>query len=149
MSNKLTVIEQKQVEFYDDQLIAIRGGDNHVYVAIGQMCDSLGVDRASQVRRIQSDEILEVGYQGSVKLTYPDGGSQRSGVLRVDLIPLWLTGLRIKAVKDDVKEKLRRFKQEAAKVLWEAFQEGRLTADPSFDELLQSDSDAVQAYKML
>ena len=94
-------VEQKQVEFYGDELIAIRA----------------------------NDEILVVGYQGSVNLTYPDGGTQRSGVLRVDLIPLWLTDLRIKAVHEDVRPKLRRFKQETAKVLWEAFQEGRLTAD--------------------
>ena len=33
-------------------------------------------------------------------------------------------------------------------VLAEAFAEGRLTADPSFTELLNSDSPAVQAYKM-
>ena len=32
-------------------------------------------------------------------------------------------------------------------VLWEAFQEGRLTADPSFEALLKTDSPAVQAYK--
>ncbi len=34
-------------------------------------------------------------------------------------------------------------------MLAEAFQEGRLTADPVLDDLLLSDSDAVQAYKML
>lgn len=53
------------------------------------------------------------------------------------------------ARKDDIKDKLIQYQKEAAKVLWEAFQEGRLTADPTFDELLQTDSEAVQAYKML
>ncbi|KPK04492.1 MAG: hypothetical protein AMJ56_17415 [Anaerolineae bacterium SG8_19] len=33
-------------------------------------------------------------------------------------------------------------------MLAEAFREGRLTADPAFDELLASDSPAAQAYKM-
>ncbi len=47
-----------------------------------------------------------------------------------------------------MRPKIEQFQREAANVLWEAFQEGRLTADPSFDELLQNDSDAVQAYKM-
>lgn len=150
MSDKsVASIEQRNVEFYGDNLIAIRADDGHVYVAIGQMCDALGIDRASQVRRIRSDEILTVGYQGSVNLTYPDGGTQRSGVLRVDLIPLWLTGLRIQAVNEDVRPKLRRFKQEAAAVLWEAFQEGRLTADTSFDDLLQqASSEIVEAYQI-
>jgi ferritin-like metal-binding protein YciE len=33
-------------------------------------------------------------------------------------------------------------------VLWEAFQEGRLTSDAGFDELLAGDTPAAQAYKM-
>lgn len=144
----LVPVEQKEVGFYDDQLIAVRGDDGHVYVAIGQMCDVLGLDRASQVRRIRSDDVLGGGYRGSVNLTYPGGGTQPSGVLRVDLLPLWLTGIRIKAVREEIQPKLERFKREAAKALWEAFQEGRLTADPSFDDLLQADTPAAQAYKM-
>ncbi|GIK57857.1 MAG: hypothetical protein HND44_16395 [Chloroflexi bacterium] len=145
----LVPVEQKQVEFYGDELTAVRGNDGHVYVAIGQMCDALGIDRASQTRRIRSDEVLATGYQGSVNLTYPDGGTQASGVLRIDLIPLWLTGLRTKAVREDVRPKLERFKREAAKALWEAFQEGRLTADSDFDTLLQQASqDTVEAYQM-
>lgn len=34
-------------------------------------------------------------------------------------------------------------------MLWEAFREGRLTSDLILNELLQTDSDAVQAYKMI
>ena len=143
----LLPVEQKQVEFYGDELLAVRGNDAQIYVAIGQMCDSLGLDRASQVRRIRNDEVLADGYQGSVKLTYPDGGSQASGVLRVDLIPLWMTGIRLKAVREDRRPQLKRFKKEAAKVLWRAFQAGRLTTTTSFEELLELDSPAVRAYK--
>lgn len=144
----LVPIEQKEVIFYEDQLIAVRGDDGHVYVAVGQLCDALGLDRASQVRRIRSDDVLGDGFRGSVNLTYPGGGTQPSGVLRVDLLPLWLTGIRTKAVRDEIRPKLERFRREAAKALWEAFQEGRLTVDPSFDDLLQADTPAAQAYKM-
>ena len=148
-SNNLVPVEQKIVLFYDDELIAIRGNDGHVYVSVGQLCDALGLDRASQVRRVRNNEILVDGYRGSVNLTYPDGGTQPSGVLRVDLIPLWLTGIRLKAVKDEIQSKLKRFQREAAKVLWEAFQEGRLTSDASFDDLLkQASSDVVEAYQI-
>ncbi len=148
-ANSLIPVEQKTVLFYDDELIAIRGSDGHVYVSIGQLCDALGLDRASQARRIRNNEILADGYKGSVNLTYPDGGTQPSGVLRVDLIPLWLTGIRLKVVKDEIKPKLKRFQREAAKTLWEAFREGRLTTEPIFDDLLQHDTPEVQAYKMI
>jgi hypothetical protein len=74
---------------------------------------------------------------------------QQAGMLRVDLVPLWLSGVRVRSAKKEIQPKIERFQREAAKVLWEAFQEGRLTADPILDDLLLSDSDAVQAYKML
>ena len=144
----LIPVDQREVVFYGDQLIAVRGSDGHVYVAIGQLCDVLGMDRASQTRRIRADDVLSDGYRGSVNLTYPGGGTQPSGVLRVDLLPLWLTGIRTKAVRSEIRDKLERFKREAAKVLWEAFQEGRLTADPALDDLLRADSPAAQAYRM-
>lgn len=75
-------------------------------------------------------------------------GQQKAYVLRVDLVPLWLTGLETNRVGDEVQQKIIRYKREAAKVLWEAFQEGRLTADPSFADLLEGNSPAAQAYKM-
>lgn len=51
-------------------------------------------------------------------------------------------------VNEDVRPKLEKFQEEAAAVLWAAFQEGRLTADPSFDELLARGGEAVEAYQM-
>jgi hypothetical protein len=69
-------------------------------------------------------------------------------MLRADLVPLWLTGIRVASIKEELREKLTTFKREAAKALWEAFQEGRLTADPAFDDLLISDHPTAQAYRM-
>jgi P22_AR N-terminal domain/ORF6C domain len=108
----------------------------------------LGITTAPQTRRIKRNPVLADGYKGITILVTP-GGRQRTGVLRVDLVPLWLTGISTNAVKDEIWPKLERFQREAAKVLWEAFQEGRLTADPSFDELLETDSQAAQAYKTI
>ena len=51
-------------------------------------------------------------------------------------------------MRDEIRPKLERFQREAAKVLWEAFQAGRLTADVDFDALLAQDSPEAQAYKM-
>ncbi len=147
MNDKLTVVEQKQVEFYEDELTAVRADDGQVYVAIRHMCDALGLAQRGQVLRIKRNEILMEGYEGGIMMITP-GGRQRVGMLRVDLVPLWLSGIDTSRVKEDIRDKLKRFQREAAKILWEAFQDGRLIADPTFDALLESDSDAVQAYKM-
>ena len=148
MREKLTVIEQKKVEFYDEELIAIRADDGQVYVSIRHMCNSLGLDHRSQRRRIQRQNVLQMGYASGVILT-PEGVKRTAGLLRVDLVPLWLSGISTNAVKESIQSKLERFQAEAAKVLWEAFQGGRLTADPTFEDLLQQDTPEVQAYKML
>ncbi len=147
MSGEFDIVEQKTVTFYDDELIAIRASDGQIYVSVRQMCESLGLDTQGQTRRIGRHDILASGLQGVANLATP-GGVQKAYVLRVDLIPLWLAGIRTSAVNDEARPKLEQFQREAAKVLWEAFQEGRLTMDVAFEELLHNDSPAAQAYNM-
>jgi ferritin-like metal-binding protein YciE len=147
VNKSLTITEQREVTFYNDQLIAVRTTDGHIYVSVRHLCEALGLDRRGQVRRIQRQEILAEAYQmGSIE---SEGGAQEAGLLRVDLLPLWLTGISIKSVKPELQERLKRYQREAAKVLWDAFQEGRLTNQTNFEELLKADSPAAQAYKML
>jgi len=150
---ELSIIEQKTVMLYDDELIAIRADDGHIYVSLRHLCEALGLARQGQVRRIRDNDILSEGYKGGNILLPPSltgrgGGRQKAGLLRVDLVPLWLTGVSINAVKEEVQDKLKRFQREAAKVLWEAFQEGRLTADLEFDALIETaaNKETVQAY---
>jgi hypothetical protein len=64
-------------------------------------------------------------------------------------VPLWLSGISPNRVKEEIQEKLVLFQRRAAKILWESFQSGELTADSTFDDLLAQDSPEVQAYKML
>ena len=137
-----------EVEFYGDELTAVRSNDGHIYVSLRNLCDALGVDAQAQTRRIRRQTVLERGLQRVAILT-THRGHQKSYVLRVDLVPLFLTGISAKAVSESTRPKLERFQEEAAKVLWEAFQEGRLTADPSFDDLLKRASDdVVEAYQI-
>lgn len=144
--SEIQVTEQKWVKLYNDELLAVKSRDSQVYVSINQMCDALGVAAPMQRRRIRDHEILSEGYALGTILT--EGGKQQASLLRVDLVPLWLIGIQINSVREDVKPKLKLFIQRAANVLAEAFQGGRLTADPSFEDLLNNDTPAAQAYKM-
>ncbi|MCB8944899.1 MAG: ORF6C domain-containing protein [Ardenticatenaceae bacterium] len=148
MSKALVPVEQKTVVFYDDELTAVRSDDGQIYVGITEMCKSLGIDAQAQRRRMERHAVLADGYKGVANLATP-GGVQSGYVLRVDLVPLWLSGIRTSAVSEEIRPKLERFQREAAAILWEAFQEGRLTADSNFDELLKTaDEGLVQAYQM-
>ena len=149
----LVVIEQREVEFYGDELIAVRAADGHIYVSVRHLCDALGLDRTAQVRRIRRQEILDEAYKGCAILTPPSkggvgGGRQQLGLIRVDVVPLFLTGVSVNSVREEIRPKLARFQREAAKVLWEAFQQGQLTADLDFDALLAQDTPEAQAYRL-
>jgi hypothetical protein len=142
----LIPLSQKEVDFYGDSLTAIRGDDGNVYAGLRQMCQSLGLDTQGQRQRISRNTILNDGLM--VCKIHTIQGERDIHILRVDLVPLWLSGIRTSSVSQDIRPKLERFQREAAKVLWEAFQQGRLTTDLDFDALLAQDTPEAQAYKM-
>ena len=144
----LSIVEQREIIFYGDELTAIRANDGRVYAGMTQMCNALGLDAQAQRRRIERHAVMNDGLKGVAKLATP-GGSQASYMLRVDLVPLWLSGIRTSAVRDEIRPRLEKFQREAAAVLWEAFQDGRLTLDPIFSSLLEQDTPAVESYKMI
>jgi hypothetical protein len=142
----LTPVDQKTVEFYGDDLVAIRADDGRIYVSVRHMSEALGLDRGGQIRRIRRQTVLENGlFKGDI---LSPKGKRKANWLRVDLVPLFLAGISTNAVKEEIRPKLEAFQKEAAAVLWEAFQEGRLTTDRAFDDLLSADSEAVQAYHL-
>ncbi len=58
MENKLAVVEQKEVTFYDDELSTIRADDGQIYVSVRHMCNALSIQRPQcQTDRIKRDEV--------------------------------------------------------------------------------------------
>ena len=155
MDKSLTVVEQKTVEFYGDELVAVRAQSGGIYVPVRPICELLDVDFDGQRRRINRDPVLSEAVMSVVVTTTdidPSSRRPRSSemlALPLDYISGFLFGISATRVKEEIRERLIRYQKECYKVLHEAFQEGRLTADPVLDDLLLSDSDAVQAYKML
>lgn len=147
MSHEITVIEQRDIDFYGDDLTAIKATDGHVYVSVRHMCNALGIDTNGQVQRIGRHTVLTDG-RGTCKLHDPHGVVQTFVILRVDLVPLWLSGIRTKSVNEAIRPKLERFQKEAGRILWEAFQTGELSIDDNFSDLLKQDTPSVQAYKL-
>ena len=68
--------------------------------------------------------------------------------LPLDYISGFLFGINADRVKPEVRDRLIQYQRECYRVLAEAFTEGRLTADPTFDELQHADTPAAQAYRM-
>lgn len=154
MSEKALVpLAEKQVEFYGDDLTAVLVDINNrseIFVPVKPISDALGLDWSAQYRRIQRDQVMaEASRLIAVTAIKPERGRPDALCLPLKFIPGWLFGVQASRIKEELRDKVIRYQRECHDVLWEAFQEGRLTADPTLDDLLRSDSDAVQAYKML
>lgn len=148
----LVPVEQRQVIFYEDKITAVlieAGGRQEIYVSIRQICDYLGLAFAGQRTRINRDAVLSETVQIINIDTQSDkGGNPNVLCLPLKYLPGWLFGISASRVKPELQEKILRYQRESYDVLWEAFQEGRLTADTTLDDLLTGDTPAAQAYKM-
>ena len=58
MEQSLTVVEQKEVQFYGDTIVAVRAKGSGVYIPVRPICELLGVDWSAQRRRISRDAVL-------------------------------------------------------------------------------------------
>lgn len=157
MANKaLTPVIQKEVAFYEDTVTAVliqTNGRQEILVPIRPICDYLGVDWSAQYRRINRDAVLAESVQGVAVTTTPSadgrgGGLQEMMCLPLKFLPGWLFGINADRVKAELREKIVRYQRECYDVLAEAFVAGRLTAETTFEDLLNSDTPAAQAYKM-
>lgn len=112
MERALTVVEQKEVQFYGDAIIAVRVQDGGVYVPVRPICDLLGVDWSGQRQRLMRDPVLS-GLIMSVGVTPTDiaAGSRRPRAsdllaLPLDYISGFLFGINADRVKPDIRDRL-------------------------------------------
>jgi hypothetical protein len=115
----LEAIEQRIVPFYGDELFAVQHPDGTIFVLFARLCENLGLKREGQVRRVQRHAVLSEGLTSLPVRT--DGGVQTAQCLRLDLLPLWMSGLQAQRVKAELQPKLLAYQKEAAVVLWQAF----------------------------
>ena len=150
----LEPIDEREVLLYDDTLTAVlvlpeADVDPQIFVPVKPISDALGLSWAGQSERIRRDDVLaEEMRLIRVTRTNSPGGRPDVLCLPLEFIPGWLFGLQVSRVKPELRDKILLFRRECYRVLSEAFQEGRLTADPAFSNLVQGDSPAAQAYRM-
>ena len=129
--------EIKEVEFENSIIAVIKNTiTNKLYVGIKYICMSLGLDISTQFKKMQENEVLAMG-MGLSPIPSPNG-IQMTKVLELDFLPLWLAGININRVSDEVKPKLIQFQLKAKDVLAEAFVSKKDISKMSRLELLNS-----------
>lgn len=149
----LVSVEQKTIEFYGDELTAVRVKQEEgssIYVPVRRLVENLGLDWAGQYQRINRNEILAEAIKSvgvtPTQLTPHARSEQDMLCLPIDLVPGWLFGINANRVKPAIREKLLRYQRECFRVLWDAFK-GEIL--PVIDEETQLSTENTPAEQAL
>jgi hypothetical protein len=120
-------LARRIVPFYGDDLIAVQHPSGSIYVLFAKVCENLGLARRGQVLRVQRHAVLNRGLE--LLQVETEGGTQTLQCLRLDLLPLWLSGVQASRVRAELQEKLVQYQAEAAEVLWREFRPQIIVAE--------------------
>lgn len=115
----LVPAEQASITFYGQTIRSVRLADGRIAAVFSDLCDALALDRASQARRVRSDEVLADQLLFAQVAT--DMGTQPMDVLTAWAIPTWLTGIQLSRLAPAKRPAILAFKREAADVLYRHF----------------------------
>lgn len=115
----LEPIEQRQVLFEGEEVVAVWAGQQDIYLPLRPLCEALGVQLNGQIARIKRDEVIAEGLRPIRVAT--EGGPQTMQALHLESVPLWLAGLEPSRVRVEVRPRLRVFKRWVRQRVWEAF----------------------------
>lgn len=122
-SQALIPQEQKAVDFYGDELVAVLINGEPL-IPVRPICDYLGVSWAGQRERILRDAVLSEAVS-TVRVTRTEGSREVSRELAC--LPLrylngWLFGINAGRVKEELRDKVIQYQRDCYEVLSQAFQ---------------------------
>ncbi len=120
-----------------DEIMSIRDHQGRVFISLACLCRAVGVAGWAQETRVKEYAALAEGYR--------KGGAGGLGLLRADLIPLWLLTLNPLEVTGTFSPQLINYQRGAARVLWRSTISSGVEA---VINLLPDDSPATQALKI-
>ncbi len=111
---------QRTVDFYGDEIPVAQAEDGTLYVALRPITDFLGLAFSPQRRRVLRDDVL-AERRRSVLMTAADGRQREQLCLPLDLLPGWLFGVSPGQARPEISDKLKRYRADCFRVLWQAF----------------------------
>ena len=113
----------REVNFYGD-VLSVALMDDVPDVALRPIIDFIGVEWTAQFQRVQRDDVLNEERR-LVVMIGADGKQREMLSLPLELIPGWIFGISGSRLKNpEQAAKLKRYRRECFKVLWNAFSGG-------------------------
>jgi hypothetical protein len=121
----------RQVNFHGDVITVVlveEGGRRQVYVLLRPLCHYLGLSWSSQLQRLREDDVLSEATTSVLLSNTEVGHRQRYTMigLQLEFLPGWMFSFTPKRVRADLQEKIKRYRRDCYRVLWEAFLQGEL-----------------------
>ena len=113
-------VEEKLITFYEDNIAVVRAENGTLYVPINAISIALGLSTDAQRRRVLRDEVLSNDLV-TVQALAPDGRRRPQIAIPLEHLPGFLFGIESKRVKDELKDKVDRYRRECFRTLWRAF----------------------------
>lgn len=115
--------EIKTVNFHGDQLIVIRF-EGKIYVPMRRVCDAVGLAWVPQHRKLQ-----EIEWSGGLleMVTGDAEHGQAELCLDIEFLPMFMAQIHVNKVRESVRPKILKYKEEARKVMADAFLRGEVT----------------------
>lgn len=108
----------QSIQFHNQEIQVLQH-EGKPYVAMKSIVENIGLDWASQYRRIKNHAVLA---QGVVMMTIPSkGGDQQFLSLPLGMLNGWLFGIEINRVKPEIRETLYLYQLECYDVLYNHF----------------------------
>jgi len=121
----------RQVNFHGDVITVVlveQRGRRQVYVLLRPLCQYLGLSWSSQLQRLREDDVLTEATTSVLLSNTEVGHRQRYTMigLQLEFLPGWMFSFTPKRVRADLQEKIKRYRRDCYRVLWEAFLHGEL-----------------------
>lgn len=120
----MKILDQLPFEFYGATFELYYTDQRLLLLPLRNLCEALGLDFSSQLRRIKNDEGLDdILFTLHAPVLQKDGVAQERDIACLNLhrLPYWLGSVDARRVAPDLKDKVIRFKRELADVAWAAF----------------------------
>jgi P22_AR N-terminal domain/ORF6C domain len=130
----------RQVNFHGDVITVVlveQRGRRQVYVLLRPLCQYLGLSWSSQLQRLREDDVLSEATTSVLLSNTEVGHRQRYTMigLKLEFLPGWIFSFTTKRVRADLQEKIKRYRRDCYRVLWEAFLRGELFPVEQTEEL--------------
>lgn len=116
--SQTAAMEKKEVVFDGDTLEVFGTCRDDAQVSVRHVCKALGLDLKRQLQKLRDSRWAVVG---TMPTTAADGKIYQQAVLRLEHLPMWLVKIEPRRVKEEFREKLELYQDQARNVLAAAF----------------------------